>query len=195
MCIRDRYQRRVRGHQSSNMADTLVELLKRVQSAADACGKGDEVTLNPGADEETMAELKEIEVAVPEQVRALLAYTNGARVFDMWVPSTEEMVEHWGYNEAYPPVYTRHKALPWGMIDYDFCWRVLDREGRVWLVGGECEQGCLLYTSDAADEEDSVDLGGRRIFKQKNQYIRSLCNIRSLIIYHNIHTSHSRPFL
>src|SRR5674536_405348 len=27
---------------------------------------------------------------------------------------------------------------------------------------------CLLYTSDAADEEDSVDLGGRRIIKQKN---------------------------
>eukprot|EP00658_Telonema_sp_P-2_P062441 TRINITY_DN51112_c0_g1_i1.p2 TRINITY_DN51112_c0_g1~~TRINITY_DN51112_c0_g1_i1.p2 ORF type:complete len:131 (-),score=21.26 TRINITY_DN51112_c0_g1_i1:79-471(-) len=26
---------------------------------------------------------------------------------------------------------------------------------------------CLLYTSDAADEEDSVDLGGRRIIKQK----------------------------
>src|SRR5665648_1123355 len=25
--------------------------------------------------------------------------------------------------------------------------------------------GCLLYTSDAADEEDSVDLGGRRIIK------------------------------
>src|SRR5665648_1286556 len=25
---------------------------------------------------------------------------------------------------------------------------------------------CLLYTSDAADEEDSVDLGGRRIIKQ-----------------------------
>ena len=26
---------------------------------------------------------------------------------------------------------------------------------------------CLLYTSDAADEEDSVDLGGRRILKKK----------------------------
>src|SRR5664279_5735220 len=26
---------------------------------------------------------------------------------------------------------------------------------------------CLLYTSDAADEEDSVDLGGRRIIKNK----------------------------
>ena len=27
---------------------------------------------------------------------------------------------------------------------------------------------CLLYTSDAADEEDSVDLGGRRIIKKKS---------------------------
>src|SRR5664279_6370389 len=26
-------------------------------------------------------------------------------------------------------------------------------------------EGCLLYTSDAADEEDSVDFGGRRIIK------------------------------
>src|SRR5665648_1282173 len=26
-------------------------------------------------------------------------------------------------------------------------------------------ENCLLYTSDAADEEDSVDLGGRRIIK------------------------------
>ena len=26
---------------------------------------------------------------------------------------------------------------------------------------------CLLYTSDAADEEDSVELGGRRITKKK----------------------------
>ena len=26
---------------------------------------------------------------------------------------------------------------------------------------------CLLYTSDAADEEDSGDLGGRRIIKKK----------------------------
>eukprot|EP00658_Telonema_sp_P-2_P015891 TRINITY_DN16138_c0_g1_i5.p1 TRINITY_DN16138_c0_g1~~TRINITY_DN16138_c0_g1_i5.p1 ORF type:complete len:334 (+),score=69.35 TRINITY_DN16138_c0_g1_i5:271-1272(+) len=29
--------------------------------------------------------------------------------------------------------------------------------------------GCLLYTSDAADEEDSVDLGGRRIIKKKKK--------------------------
>ena len=29
------------------------------------------------------------------------------------------------------------------------------------------ECGCLLYTSDAADERSSVDLGGRRIIKKK----------------------------
>eukprot|EP00656_Telonema_subtile_P021134 TRINITY_DN22176_c0_g1_i1.p2 TRINITY_DN22176_c0_g1~~TRINITY_DN22176_c0_g1_i1.p2 ORF type:complete len:108 (-),score=32.62 TRINITY_DN22176_c0_g1_i1:5-328(-) len=28
---------------------------------------------------------------------------------------------------------------------------------------------CLLYTSDAADEEDSVDLGGRRIIDKKKE--------------------------
>ena len=27
---------------------------------------------------------------------------------------------------------------------------------------------CLLYTSDAADEQRGVDLGGRRIIKKKN---------------------------
>ena len=31
----------------------------------------------------------------------------------------------------------------------------------------ESNDDCLLYTSDAADEEDSVDLGGRRIIKKK----------------------------
>ena len=30
-------------------------------------------------------------------------------------------------------------------------------------------EGCLLYTSDAADERSSVDLGGRRIIKKNNQ--------------------------
>src|SRR5665648_1301060 len=32
---------------------------------------------------------------------------------------------------------------------------------------------CLLYTSDAADEEDSVDLGGRRIIKKKKKNNKS----------------------
>src|SRR5664280_2306903 len=32
-------------------------------------------------------------------------------------------------------------------------------------IGYQTYLNCLLYTSDAADEEDSVDLGGRRIIK------------------------------
>src|SRR5664280_3216043 len=35
--------------------------------------------------------------------------------------------------------------------------------------GGDHAPDCLLYTSDAADEEDSVDLGGRRIIKKKKK--------------------------
>ena len=35
----------------------------------------------------------------------------------------------------------------------------------VGFCDGDC--ACLLYTSDAADERSSVDLGGRRIIKKK----------------------------
>ena len=34
-------------------------------------------------------------------------------------------------------------------------------------VGNARRASCLLYTSDAADERSSVDLGGRRIIKKK----------------------------
>src|SRR5674536_155202 len=42
-------------------------------------------------------------------------------------------------------------------------------EGSLDLIATDLEDSltCLLYTSDAADEEDSVDLGGRRIIKKK----------------------------
>ena len=35
------------------------------------------------------------------------------------------------------------------------------------LVIGDARNICLLYTSDAADERSSVDLGGRRTIKKK----------------------------
>ena len=37
------------------------------------------------------------------------------------------------------------------------------------MGGGAPIYTCLLYTSDAADERSSVDLGGRRIIKKKNK--------------------------
>ena len=36
------------------------------------------------------------------------------------------------------------------------------------VLGNTDSTTCLLYTSDAADERSSVDLGGRRIIKKKN---------------------------
>ena len=39
---------------------------------------------------------------------------------------------------------------------------------------------CLLYTSDAADERSSVDLGGRRIIKTK-KWIKTLWRVNTTV--------------
>eukprot|EP00658_Telonema_sp_P-2_P054906 TRINITY_DN43669_c0_g1_i2.p2 TRINITY_DN43669_c0_g1~~TRINITY_DN43669_c0_g1_i2.p2 ORF type:complete len:145 (-),score=12.66 TRINITY_DN43669_c0_g1_i2:48-482(-) len=44
-------------------------------------------------------------------------------------------------------------------------WRLFGLKGQ----NSDSPLTCLLYTSDAADEEDSVDLGGRRIIKKKKR--------------------------
>src|SRR5680860_1879314 len=46
-----------------------------------------------------------------------------------------------------------------------------------WRVISTKPRGCLLYTSDAADDLLCVDLGGRRIIKQKQHKLKFLaCN-------------------
>ena len=52
---------------------------------------------------------------------------------------------------------------------------------------------CLLYTSDAADERSSVDLGRRRIIKKKNNIDqRSAIDIRQVYdAGHDLQTDHS----
>ena len=53
---------------------------------------------------------------------------------------------------------------------------------------------CLLYTSDAADEEDSVDLGGRRIIKKKKKKKRKKRKRKSKTSKIYTHTSeYDRP--
>ena len=48
-----------------------------------------------------------------------------------------------------------------------------ERFDRIGIAYGEHSSdkcnACLLYTSDAADERSSVDLGGRRIIKKKKK--------------------------
>ena len=41
--------------------------------------------------------------------------------------------------------------------------------GVIWYLFAFRSEVCLLYTSDAADEEDSVDFGGHRLHKKKKK--------------------------
>eukprot|EP00658_Telonema_sp_P-2_P061770 TRINITY_DN50439_c0_g1_i1.p1 TRINITY_DN50439_c0_g1~~TRINITY_DN50439_c0_g1_i1.p1 ORF type:complete len:534 (+),score=125.56 TRINITY_DN50439_c0_g1_i1:106-1707(+) len=51
---------------------------------------------------------------------------------------------------------------------------------------------CLLYTCDAADEEDSVDLGGRRIIKKKKKTQIGCRLFRENSVNDNVHNSSIR---
>ena len=57
-----------------------------------------------------------------------------------------------------------------GHVDADHVVVAVEQEAgqRLAQLGLADAGGCLLYTSDAADERSSVDLGGRRIIKKKN---------------------------
>ena len=50
-------------------------------------------------------------------------------------------------------------------------------DGKVLILPNGRVYTCLLYTSDAADERSSVDLGGRRIIKKN----RERCTVSSAI--------------
>ena len=61
------------------------------------------------------------------------------------------------------PMTSNHTRNPGTPLDLD------------WVMGAHVNKSaverrtCLLYTSDAADERSSVDLGGRRIIKKKKK--------------------------
>ena len=50
----------------------------------------------------------------------------------------------------------------------EFCWLTCYS---VYHLLAALIKSCLLYTSDAADERSSVDLGGRRIIKKKQKQV------------------------
>ncbi len=60
----------------------------------------------------------------------------------------------------------------WFSFWFSGCWRALAK-GTAW-AGFYCVIPVSYTTSDAADEEDSVDLGGRRIIKKKKKNYFSL---------------------
>mgnify|MGYP003377590993 CR=1 FL=1 len=66
---------------------------------------------------------------------------------------------------TYTVVYGTFSALPLFLLWLYLGWLAL-LAGAL-LAANLRFWGCLLYTSDAADERSSVDLGGRRILKKK----------------------------
>ena len=65
-------------------------------------------------------------------------------------------------------VYKRQPGQHCGSWVSNVCPARLGSRGGVGIPGLPTSQSsCLLYTSDAADERSSVDLGGRRIIKKK----------------------------
>ena len=67
-------------------------------------------------------------------------------------------------------VYKRQaKMLPFALKSFDNLENSATKPAAISVCGPPFPCGCLLYTSDAADERSSVDLGGRRIIKKKNK--------------------------
>ena len=71
----------------------------------------------------------------------------------------DQFIDFWDGFDAHAtsPMLIQHKRATKVVVQFD------------WFVRPQClgmSYICLLYTSDAADEEDSVDLGGRRIIKK-----------------------------
>ena len=63
-----------------------------------------------------------------------------------------------------------HQDHAIGLYTFDFSRGQIDQDHHLatnQFFRVEMLRDCLLYTSDAADERSSVDLGGRRIIKKK----------------------------
>ncbi|CZS11693.1 hypothetical protein CDFC105_93866 [Clostridioides difficile] len=68
-----------------------------------------------------------------------------------------------------------YKRQPFSVLSYFFNSLTISSLPLTYIIFCALIIACLLYTSDAADEEDSVDLGGRRIIKKKKKDRKDRC--------------------
>src|SRR5664280_1176338 len=88
------------------------------------------------------------------------AYHRGEKVVDLWGGVADTKTGRLWDEDALVLVYSTTKGIT------AMCANRLVQEGAIDVeapVETYWPEFCLLYTSDAADEEDSVDLGGRRL--------------------------------
>ena len=75
-----------------------------------------------------------------------------------------DLVRSRGLGDVYKRQVLAVLRLTQGPITIPYVFRLRDTPMTTAVGDTTC---CLLYTSDAADERSSVDLGGRRIIKKK----------------------------
>eukprot|EP00658_Telonema_sp_P-2_P025072 TRINITY_DN20093_c0_g1_i3.p1 TRINITY_DN20093_c0_g1~~TRINITY_DN20093_c0_g1_i3.p1 ORF type:complete len:167 (-),score=64.15 TRINITY_DN20093_c0_g1_i3:73-573(-) len=151
MCIRDRYQRRVRGNPLVAMAEgaerfgLLCAQLRRIYDALDtnANGRLSKVEMRAAVDKCAAAADEADDVPMEgadRHVQALFQHLDLDQDGDI----------------SFEEVLAGFRSMPESPDDLE-------------AALADQPEDCLLYTSDAADEEDSVDLGGRRIIKKKKK--------------------------
>src|SRR5678816_3823045 len=98
------------------------------------------------------------------------AYLNGdvTYTFNGSTPTTAvpQLVTYWAtpyIDDAYVQQHALYVQDQWKMKNFTFNPGLRFEYARGYTPEQHLPAGCLLYTSDAADERSSVDLGGRRI--------------------------------
>eukprot|EP00658_Telonema_sp_P-2_P062520 TRINITY_DN51192_c0_g1_i3.p1 TRINITY_DN51192_c0_g1~~TRINITY_DN51192_c0_g1_i3.p1 ORF type:complete len:176 (+),score=70.22 TRINITY_DN51192_c0_g1_i3:136-663(+) len=164
MCIRDRYQRRVRGQVMQYKKANPNNSHNNTQGRGSIAGIGGVMMLNSGG-----GGVGGGGAPAESMTRVMRIYANGdgstdAAPFDGNVPWDLTLQFHYGQNIISGTLELRGSSdlLPPQQV-------VVEGQIDTSRTPTPLEWGCLLYTSDAADEEDSVDHGGRRIIKKKKK--------------------------
>eukprot|EP00828_Plagiopyla_frontata_P037269 TRINITY_DN48_c0_g1_i10.p1 TRINITY_DN48_c0_g1~~TRINITY_DN48_c0_g1_i10.p1 ORF type:complete len:149 (-),score=15.04 TRINITY_DN48_c0_g1_i10:59-505(-) len=107
-----------------------------------------------------------------KQVFPALANQNVGNIYSGYMQVASSRILHYWYAQVRSPLQQANVPLiAWfnggpGCSSLDGAFY----ENGPFYFQSESFNTCLLYTSDAADEEDSVDLGGRRIIKKKKKH-------------------------
>eukprot|EP00656_Telonema_subtile_P017178 TRINITY_DN1916_c0_g1_i1.p1 TRINITY_DN1916_c0_g1~~TRINITY_DN1916_c0_g1_i1.p1 ORF type:complete len:868 (-),score=242.52 TRINITY_DN1916_c0_g1_i1:75-2678(-) len=150
-------------HRAHNPDPTMEDQIRlRVQERAER--KLAEVELELEFNEEAMASAA---IAIQSRQRAKAAREMVAEMKAQREREQKPVDNEWSEDEmttAATAIQARQRAKAANLLVAQM------KEERARLNNrSEAPWACLLYTSDAADEEDSVDLGGRRIIKKKKR--------------------------
>ena len=98
-------------------------------------------------------------------------FRNPSHSYDLGIGEGPKSYSQDGADPFIPNIYAAYKKNNWALFTGVY---IAGGGGTLNYPTGSITTdliGCLLYTSDAADERSSVDLGGRRIIKKKKKEV------------------------